>query len=74
MEAWSVNLKLEKVKRSKTAQWYFSQQVSTPSKAVLALYMVVCRVAKCNKPHTIAEQVSTSWESTGGQCHDLVTH
>jgi hypothetical protein len=35
----------------------FTQQASVPSNALLASLKVAYRVAKCKKPHTIAEEL-----------------
>ncbi|XP_072380271.1 protein FAM200B-like [Diabrotica undecimpunctata] len=46
--------KLRELKHQTTA---LVARASIPTKALLAFYMVAYRVAKCKKPHTIAEEL-----------------
>ncbi|CAK1599035.1 unnamed protein product [Parnassius mnemosyne] len=46
--------KLRELKHQSTA---LLSKVSVPTKALLASYKVAHRVAKCKKPHTIAEEL-----------------
>ena len=47
----------KKLKELKQQKGNFSKHVSISSNALLASYKIAYRVAKCKKPHTIAEQL-----------------
>jgi hypothetical protein len=45
------------VKRIETTKNTFFKSASIPNNALLASYKVAYRIAKCKKPHTIAEEL-----------------